>query len=58
MSTYGIYDEDLFEDDQIRQAQNKYNRNISVTQDQANYASSLLQQYPDLSPSVVVAVST
>ena len=57
MSTYGIYDEDLFEDDQIKQAQNKYNRNISVTQDQANYASSLLQQYPDLSPSVVVGLS-
>ena len=57
MNTYGIYDEDLYDDDQVVQAQRKYNRKVSVTQEQADYASNLVTQYPNLSPSVVVGLS-
>mgnify|MGYP007073193748 FL=1 len=57
MNTYGINDEDLFDDDQVVQAQRKYNRKVSVTQEQADYASNLVTQYPNLSPSLVVGMT-
>lgn len=57
MNTYGIYDEDLYDDDQVVQAQRKYNRKVSVTQEQADYASNLVTQYPNLSPSLVVGLT-
>jgi hypothetical protein len=57
MNTYGIYDEDLYDDDQVVQAQRKYNRQVSVTQEQADYASNLVTQYPNLSPSLVVGMT-
>src|SRR5210317_1268636 len=57
MNTYGINDEDLYDDDQVVQAQRKYNRQVSVTQEQADYASNLVTQYPNLSPSLVVGMT-
>ena len=57
MNTYGIYDEDLYDDSQVVQAKRKYNKQVSVTQEQADYASNLVTQYPNLSPSVVVGLS-
>lgn len=57
MSTYGIYDEDLYNDQQVNQAKRKYNKQVSVTQEQADYASNLVTQYPSLSPSVVVGLT-
>ena len=37
--------------------QRKYNKQVSVTQEQADYASNLVTQYPNLSPSLVVGLS-
>ena len=54
MNTYGIYDENLFEDDDIKQAQRKYNRKSKVTKEKAQYASNFVKTYPNVSPSLLV----
>lgn len=54
MSVYGITDEDLFDDDEVQQAQKKYNRKPQVTPEQAVRAAALANKYPNISPSVIV----
>lgn len=54
MSVYGIYDEDLYDDDQVQITQKKYNTKPQVTPEQAARAAALVNKYPNISPSVVV----